>query len=115
MIWRIGSYEGKISEKEYQIDVIWKRIKAGNPSHAFEVHIGGNFFEALTKLKHAWDMWNSWPILVTTETHASKAKELLEGSFHEMGHVAKIVDCRKVVRLYELESEAASIRTDVGL
>ena len=46
MIWRISSYEGKISEKEYQIDnyqidVVWKRIKAGNPSHAFEVHIGG--------------------------------------------------------------------------
>jgi len=37
-------------------------------------------------------MWNSWPILVTTETYASKAKGLLEDSFHEMGHVAKIVD-----------------------
>jgi len=46
MIWGIGSYEGKISEKDYpidnyQIDVIWKRIKADNPSHAFGVHIGG--------------------------------------------------------------------------
>jgi len=120
MIWEIGKYEGKVSEKEhpidnYRIDVVWKRIKAGNPSHAFEVQMAGNFFEALTKLKHAWDMWNSWPILVTTDLYASKARELLEGSFHEMGHVAKIVDWKKIIRLYELETEVASIRTNIGL
>jgi len=120
MIWEIGKYESKVSEKEYPIDnyrldVVWKRIKAGNPSYAFEVQMGGNFFEALTKLKHAWDMWNSWPILVTTDVYASKAKELLEGSFHEMGHVAKIVDWKKIVKLYELETEVASIKVEIGL
>jgi hypothetical protein len=56
-----------------------------------------------------------WPTPRNSETAGHKAKELLEGSFHEMGHVAKIVDWRKIVRLYELESEASSIRTDIGL
>jgi predicted RNA-binding protein len=64
MIRDIGLRENRIAETEYPIDsyrldVIWKRIKAGTPSHVFEVQIGGNLEQALTKLKHAWDKWNS--------------------------------------------------------
>jgi hypothetical protein len=46
--------------------------------------MGGNFYEALTKHKHAWDKWNSKPFLVTTDTYELQAKALLEGSFHRM-------------------------------
>jgi len=120
MIYEIGKFEGRISEIEYPIDslrldVAWKRIRAGNPSHAFEVQIGGNFFEALTKLKHAWDKWNSKPFLVTTERYEAEAKLLLEGSFHEIEHVAKIVNWRKIKDLYEAERKAKDIRVEIGI
>ena len=90
MVYEIGRFKGKVVEKEYPIDnyrldVVWKRIVKGNPYRAFEVQIGRNFFEALTKLKQAWDMWNSTPYLVTTDACMEKAKQLVEGSFHEMG------------------------------
>ena len=72
MIAQIGKWEGKYSETEYKIgnlgklDAVWKRIKTGHPSYAFEVQIKGNFYQALAKLKHAFDLWNSDPVLVTT-------------------------------------------------
>ena len=62
----------------------------------------------MTKLKHAWDKWNSFPYLVMTDEDAPRAQSLLEGSFHEMGHVARVVDWRDVTRLYDLLGEAST-------
>ena len=120
MIHEIGLMEKRISETEYpmdgwRLDVAWKRVSAGSPSHAFEVQIGGNFYEALSKLKHAYDMWNSKPILVTTEKYAEDARNLLQGSFHEIRNVIGIVNWKRVSRLYELLKEAEVTRKDVGL
>jgi len=120
MIHEIGKFEGRITEVEYPIDgyrldVVWKKIKAGNPSHVFEVQMGGNLFEALTKLKHAWDKWNSKPILVTTDEYMEEAKRLLEGSFHEMERVAHIINWKKVRELHRLEKKVAEIRGEIGI
>jgi len=120
MIFEIGKFENKISEIEYPInnwrlDVIWKRIRAGNPTHVFEVQISGNFYEALTKLKHAWDLWNSKPFLVTTEEYITQAERLLEGSFHEMKNDARIVNWKKIVKLYQLLKEVNEIKSEIRL
>jgi predicted RNA-binding protein len=120
MLFEIGKFEGKITEVEYPInnfrlDVVWKRIRTGNPTHVFEVQIAGNFFEALTKLKHAWDKWNSRPYLVTTEKYMEEAKSLLEGSFHEMRDDARIVNWREIVKLHRLLKEASQIKSEIQL
>jgi len=120
MICEIGKFEDKISEIEYPIDnlrldVAWKRIRAGNPSHAFEVQVGGNFYEALTKLKHAWDKWNSKPFLITTEKYETEATQLLQGSFHEIEHVTKIVNWKNIKELYEAEKKARDLKTEIGV
>jgi hypothetical protein len=120
MILEIGKIEGKISEVEYPIDglrldVAWKTIASGNPKWAFEVQMGGNFYEALTKLKHAWDKWNSKPFLVTTDKYASQAKSLLEGSFHEMRDDARIVDWEKIIALHKLLKESHKIKSEIRL
>jgi hypothetical protein len=120
MIHEIGLMENKISETEYpmdgwRLDGAWKRVSAGFPSHAFEVQVGSNFYEALSKLKHAHDIWNSKPILVTTGKYAVEARDLLQGSFHEIRDVASIVDWKRVSRLCELLKEAEAIKKDVGL
>jgi len=120
MIRDIGLRDNRIAETEfpidgYRLDVIWKRIKTGTPSHVFEVQIGGNLEQALTKLKHAWDKWNSIPYLVTTERDGAKARSLLQGSFHEMGHVAKVIDWRDIASLHELLSQSYTLRSKMGL
>ena len=120
LIREIGLMENKVSQIEYpmdgwRLDVAWKRVTAGFPSHAFEVQIGGNFYEALSKLKHAYDIWNSKPILVTTEKYEGEARNLLQGSFHEIRGVASIVNWKRIATLYKLLKEAETTRKDVGL
>jgi len=120
MIFEIGKIEGRIAETEYPIDslrldVVWKTIPTGNPKWAFEVQMAGNFYEALTKLKHAWDKWNSRPFLVTTEEYADQARGLLEGSFHEMKDDARIVNWKKITELHHLLKDAHKIRSELRL
>jgi len=118
MILEIGRIEGKIAEVEYPIDnlrldVAWKTITTGNPKWAFEVQMAGNFYEAFTKLKHAWDKWNSKPFLVTTDQYIAQARSLLEGSFHEMKDDARIVNWERIVRLHKLLTEVHKIKSDI--
>jgi predicted RNA-binding protein len=120
MLYEIGEIEKMVSEKEYRIngeriDVAWKRIAAGMPSSVFEVQVGGNFYEALAKLKHAWDKWSSRPFLVTTAEQKQKASEWLSGSFHEIQQEINIVDCKKVEELYQAVKKASDIKTELGI
>ena len=120
MLFEIGQFEGRIAETEYSIDnlrldTVWKTIQSGIPKWAFEVQLSGNFYEALTKLKHAWDKWNSRPFLVTTKEYEVQAKGLLEGSFHEMKDDARIVNWEKIVKLHKLLKEAYGIKSYIRL
>ena len=121
MIYEIGLWEEKSSEKECSIenlgnlDVVWKRIRQGNPTHAFEVQIAGDFYKALAKLKHAFDLWNSRPILVTTPGYEEKARNFLDGSFHEMRKRPTILNWRRIEQLYKLEKELNEVWEEIGL
>jgi len=120
MIHEIGQFEGKISEREHPInhwflDVVWKRIRTGTPTHAFEVQIGGNLYKALTKLNLAFAKWNCTCVLASTEKYEEEARQLLEGSFNEMKEKAKIIEWRKIQKLHELEKQTRNIRKAIGL
>jgi len=120
MIYRIGVLQGKISEKEaivdnYRIDVIWKRIAKADPYIVFEVHIHGNLEEALTKLKHARDIWNSKPVLVTTKEMIDKAKNIASGAFHEIYDELKIISLEEIEELYRKKEEYKIIESKLGL
>jgi len=116
----LGTLENKVAEIEYpldnlRLDVVWKTIPTGNPKWVFEVQLAGNFYEALTKLKHAWDKWNSKPFLVTTEEYQDRANQLLEGSFHEMKDDARVVNWKKIMKLYELIKDAQDLKKEIRL
>ena len=121
MVYQIGLYQEKPSEKEYSIgslgklDVVWKRIRLGNPTHAFEVQIGGDFYKSLAKLKHAFDLWSSIPILVTTAKYEKIARSLMNGSFHEMTTQARIINWKRIEQLYKLERELRELKGELGL
>lgn len=121
MIAKIGKWEGKHPETEYRIgnlgrlDVVWKKIKTGHPSYAFEVQIKGNFYQALAKLKHAFDLWNSTPVLVTTRQYVTQAEELLSGSFHEMRRQARVINYEKIQELFSLEKKLHQLKGELDL
>lgn len=115
-----GILQGLPSEHEYKIDnkrldAIWKRIPQGNPIWAFEVQIGGDFFAAFAKLKHAWDLWNSKPVLVTTKEFVPEAENWLSGSFHEMMHACRVVEWRDMVRFHEMLVKMNELREKMGI
>ena len=119
-IYEIGLLLDRPAAKEYKInnkrlDVVWKRIPQGVPSFVFEVHVAGNLYAAFAKLKHAWDLWNSKPVLVTTDQHMEEARNWLSGSFHEMQHVAVILDWADVARFHQSLERVSEIRSKLGL
>jgi len=121
LIYEIGQLKGRYPRKEHPldtgelVDVTWRRIERGNPYAAFEVQIGGDFFKALAKLKHAYDSWNSRPFLVTTEKYRKKAMEWVKGSFHEIAGEIRIVSLEEIRKLHKLLKKAREIEQKLSL
>jgi len=58
---QIGKLQNFIAEPEYQfdigkLDVVWRRVQQSVPTYVFEIQIGGNLYQALVKLKHAFEI-----------------------------------------------------------
>jgi hypothetical protein len=120
MILEIGTMLGLPVDSEYPIDdkrldAVWKRVPQGNPTHAFEVQVGGDFFGALAKLKHSWDIWNALPILVVTQKYEGDANKWLQGSFHEIDHVARIIKWEKIVELHHALVKVTELRKGIQI
>jgi len=120
IIYQIGEIQNRFPATEYtienkRIDVIWRRTPKSMPSVAFEVQIGGNIFEALSKLKHAFDLWNSIPVLVTTTEQIEEARRWIEGSFHELEHVFRILSWQDVTQFYEVKQKAKEFEKKLGI
>lgn len=119
-LYLIGRMKDFISEKEYpidgeRIDVTWRKVAKGVPTRVFEVQVGGSIHQALAKLKHAWDLWNSEPFLIIDVKHKEKVDELLSGTFHEMAKVIKVVTLDKVDELYSSLVSEKKLLEEFGL
>jgi len=122
MIYDIGVWQGWISEKEYRLDgerldIVWfrKKIEGAVPKVVFEVHLKGNPYGALGKLKHAFDKWNSSPVFITTEEHLTEINKLLSGTFHEIADDIKILSTEDVKNLYDAEKKLHKIKKEKSL
>jgi predicted RNA-binding protein len=120
MIFEIGKMDRYISEKEYSInserlDVVWRRVERSVPTYAFEVQIGGNPYQALAKLHHAYNIWNSNIYLITENEQRDKIDEILGGSFHEIKNVVNVANLRQVNDLYSLQQKDVALRHQIGL
>jgi len=120
IVQEIGAMKGRISKVEYPLDditldVAWMRTPDSKPAWVFEVQIAGNMYQALAKLKHAWDIWNSKPFLVTNERYEKQANWLLGGTFHEIKTDMRIVNYRKIIELHRALKEAAAVESEINL
>lgn len=116
----VGQIEHLISKKEYPIDgerldVTWRRVARGVPTKVFEVQIGGSPHQALAKLKHAFDLWNSEPYLIIDEGSRQKVSELLSGTFHELAPHLKVIPLSKVEELFKALIGENDLKKEFGL
>ena len=117
----LGRIEKYIAEKEYvipdlgeRLDVVWRRVAASVPTYVFEVQIGGNLHQALAKLKHAHDIWNSNIFIISEEKDFQKINQLLSGTFHEIQDRIKVLSVEKIMKVYEIQIEDHKIKKEIG-
>lgn len=116
----IGKLQNFIAESEYQfdigkLDVVWRRVQQSVPTYVFEIQIGGNLYQALAKLKHAFDLWNSHVFLVSPQEDFSKALQLLSGTFHEIRSRLKFIDCLQVKELLVRKKGYRDFEKELGI
>ena len=116
----LGKIQGLMVEEEYpldgqRLDVIWKKIEKGVPTYVFEVQVGGNITEALGKLKHANDMWNSNLYLIIEEKDREKARTLLSGTFHEIKERITVILSVDIEEFYKTKVNEAKLKERLRL
>lgn len=116
----IGKLQKFIGETEYpfdigKLDVVWRRIERSVPTYVFEVQIGGDLYHALTKLKHAFDLWNSRLFLVVSQENQVKARKLLLGTFHEISERITFIELGKVDELYKRKRGYLDFEKELGM
>jgi predicted RNA-binding protein len=117
---QIGSLQNHIAEEEYafdlgKLDVVWRRVQQSVPTYVFEVHVKGDIYHDLAKLKHAFDLWNSHIFLVGNEADPEKIAELTRGSFHEIKHQVKFIGLTKVRELHERKKALIDLEKELGI
>jgi len=121
MLLDLGKIENYIVEKEYQfpdtrerLDVVWRKVAASVPTYVFEVQIGGNLHQALAKLKHAYDLWNSNIFIISGESDLQKIHQLLGGAFHEIRDRIKTVTVEKIKEVHEMQIKDDKLKREIG-
>ncbi len=117
---QIGSLQNHIAEEEYpfdlgKLDVVWRRVQQSVPTYVFEVHVKGDLYHDLAKLKHAFDLWNSHIFLVGNETDPEKIAELTRGSFHEIRDHVKFISLMKVRELHARKKALIGLEKELGI
>ena len=117
---QIGKLQGYLAESEYsfdigKLDVVWRRVLNSVPTYVFEIQVGGDVYHALSKLKHAFDLWNSHIFIVASENERNKVDNLLSGTFHEIGPRIKFIELEQVEELYRRKKAYLDFEKELGI
>jgi hypothetical protein len=116
----IGQLQGYLADEEYvfdigKLDVVWRRVLHSVPTYAFEIQVGGDVYHALSKLKHAFDLWNSHIFIVASQADYSKVRNLLSGTFHEISDQTKFIELGKVEELHRRKKAYLDFEKELGI
>lgn len=116
----IGKLQDYIAEGEYpfdlgRLDVVWRRVARSVPTYVFEINVKGDLYHDLSKLKHAYDLWNSRIFIVASQADSDKVKALLSGSFHEIKEQLRFVDLERIRDLYERKRAFVDLEKELGI
>jgi len=98
-----------------RVDVTWRRVQRSVPSYVFEVQVGGNLTEALAKLKHAYELWNSHIFLVGKPEHKNPTPQLCDSSFHEIKDRLRFLELSQVEELHRRKLAYREFENQLGI
>ncbi|GAI22350.1 unnamed protein product, partial [marine sediment metagenome] len=116
----IGKLQNYLAEPEYscdlgRLDVVWRRVTKSVPTYVFEIQVGGDIYQALAKLKDAFDLWNSHIFIVAPESERRKVNNLLSGAFHEIGSRINFIELEQVDELYQRKKNYKDFERELGI
>ena len=116
----IGRIQSFLAEEEYPIesnrlDVVWRRVERSVPTYAFEVHVGGDIYHALAKLKHAFELWNSHIFLAAQLEARPKFEELVSGTFHEIEGRIRFIQLNQIEELHRRKVSYREFERGLGI
>jgi predicted RNA-binding protein len=116
----IGKMQKFIAEPEYEmdgtkLDVVWRRVERSAPTYAFEVQVKGNIYQAVAKLKHAFDLWNSNIFLIAHKDRQEDCRNLLSGTFHEIRDRLIFIEIKDIEKLHALKKEYKNLEHLIGI
>jgi predicted RNA-binding protein len=116
----IGRLQNYLAEPEYscdlgRLDVVWRRVTKSVPTYVFEIQVGGDIYQALAKLKDAFDLWNSHIFIVAPESERRKVNSLLSGAFHEIGSRINFIELAQVEELYQRKKNYKDFERELGI
>lgn len=116
----IGKLQNYLAESEYscdlgKLDVVWRRVTKSVPTYVFEIQVGGDIYQALAKLKDAFDLWNSHIFIVAPESERLKVNKLLSGAFHEIGSRINFIELEQVEELYRRKKNYKDFEKELGI
>lgn len=124
MIYELGEVIGYKPEKKwrhegFEYDVVWNKPPRVGPSCVFEVQLRGSVEAALTKLKHAYDLWPASRLFfVSTEDQIKKVeRKFLGGAFHELMEegALTLVKISDMNQFYEFKGKFEWLERKFGL
>jgi hypothetical protein len=115
-----GRLQNLVADEEFplenrRVDVVWRRVQRAVPSYVFEVQVGGNLTEAMGKLKHAFEMWNSRVFVVGKQEHRGSVNQLLGGTFRELQQRLGFVELAQVEELYQRKRAYRELESQLGI
>lgn len=120
IIYEIGKIQRMIVERQYPVDsslldVIWKRTVRSVPTFAFSIDLEGRFEVTIQTLKHAYDLWNSRPFLITDQSKFEEVNETASGLYHEFTSTLKVLSTLQVQELYNSKKNYYELEEKYGL
>ena len=107
--------EFPIGENE-KLDGVWLPQGGESPTHAFEIEVGGDAHQAVTKLQRARNRWGNCEIrLVTTKEQIAEMRVLIEQTINVHDKMAvKVVDAKAIDRIIRHLSAVRDTRQEIG-
>jgi hypothetical protein len=107
--------ETEVALDNRRVDVVWRRVQRSAPSYVFEVQISGNITEAMSKLKYAYEVWNSHIFLVGKPEHKIPALQLCDGAFHEIRERIRFLELTQVEELHRRKTAYRQYEDQLGI
>ena len=120
IIFEIGKIQRMVVESDFPVDrdfldVIWKRTIRSVPTFAFSVNLKDDLERSIKPLKHAFDLWNSRPFLVTSDNRVAEVDNIISGLYHEFSSNLKVLHTDQVQELHNSKKRYYDLEEKYGL